>query len=143
MDSQRAEICCEIGCIKLKQQKYHEAIFWYELASKMEYPVDNGGFSSVDCYGYIPYMQLCVCYDKLCKYKKACSYNYKAGEIKPNDRNFSQTKSIFINRKVFVIVKFSISAFLSWVTKCSLSLCGNGYFYADLKIYVKENVNSD
>lgn len=143
MDSQRAEICCEIGCIKLKQQKYHEAIFWYEIASKMEYPVDNGDFSSVDCYGYIPYMQLCVCYDKLCKYKKACSYNYKAGEIKPNDRNFSRTKSIFINRKVFVIVKFSISAFLSWVTKCSLSLCGNGYFYADLQIYVKDNVNSD
>lgn len=34
MDSQRAEIWCEIYCIKLKQQKYHEAIFWYELASK-------------------------------------------------------------------------------------------------------------
>lgn len=61
----------------------------------MEYPVDNGDFSSVDCYGYIPYMQLCVCYDKLCKYKKACSYNYKAGEIKPNDRNFLSNKKYF------------------------------------------------
>lgn len=94
-DSPRAEICCEIGYIKLKRHKYREAIFWYDLASKMDYPIQNGGFSSIDCYGYIPYMQLCVCYDKLGEYRKACSYNDKAGEIKPNDRNFLANKKYF------------------------------------------------
>ena len=94
-DSPRAEICCEIGYIKLKEQKYQEAIFWYECASKMDYPIENGGFSSIDCYGYIPYMQLCVCYDKLGEYQKACDYNDKAGEIKPNDRNFLANKKYF------------------------------------------------
>lgn len=94
-DSPRAEICCEIGNIKLKHQKYREAVFWFESASKIKYPLLNGGFSSVDCYGYIPYMQLCVCYDKLGEYKKAYECNKKAGEIKPNDKNF------LLNQKYF------------------------------------------
>ncbi len=94
-DSPRAEICCEIGYIKFEEQKYHEAIFWYELASKMKYSAENGGFSSVDCYGYIPYMQLCVCYDKIGDHINACMYNEKAGEIKPNDANFLANKKYF------------------------------------------------
>lgn len=94
-DSPRAEICCEIGNIKFNQKKYREAIFWYKCASEMEYSLKNGGFSSVDCYGYIPYMQLCVCYDKLGEYRKAYIYNNKAGEIKPNDESFLFNKKYF------------------------------------------------
>lgn len=94
-DSPRAEICCEIGNIKMAEQKYREAIFWYELASEMKYPIQNGGFSSVDCYGYIPYIQLCVCYDKLGDHKKASDYNEKAGEIKPNDKSYLANKKYF------------------------------------------------
>ena len=94
-DSPRAEICCEIGYIKMAEQKYREAIFWYEIASELEYPIQNGGFSSVDCYGYIPYMQLCVCYDKLGNLQKACEYNDKAGSIKPNDKNYLANKKYF------------------------------------------------
>ncbi len=97
-DSPRAEICCEIGYIKMKNKKYKEAIFWYELASNMEYPIKNGGFSSVDCYGYIPYMQLCVCYDKLGEYHKASDYNDKAGKIKPDDKNYLANKKYFEKR---------------------------------------------
>lgn len=96
-DSPRAEICCEIGYLKMMHKKYYEAIFWYELASKMKYSIENGGFSSVDCYGYIPYMQLCVCYDKIGEYQKACDYNDKAGEIKPEDENFLANKRYFQN----------------------------------------------
>lgn len=94
-DSPRAEICCEIGYIKMAEHKYREAIFWYELALKLKYPIQNGGFSSVDCYGYIPYMQLCVCYDKLGNLQKACEYNDKAGKIKPNDKNYLANKKYF------------------------------------------------
>lgn len=97
-DSPRAEICCEIGYIKMKNEKYNEAIFWYELASKMEYSIQNGGFSSIDCYGYIPYMQLCVCFDKLGKYQMASDYNDKAGEIKPDDKNYLANKRYFEQR---------------------------------------------
>ena len=61
----------------------------------MKYSVENGGFSLVDCYGYIPYMQLCVCYDKTGDHKKASIYNDKAGEIKPNDPNFLANKKYF------------------------------------------------
>lgn len=97
-DSPRAETCCEIGYIKMAEQKYREAIFWYELAAGMKYSIQNGGFSSIDCYGYIPYMQLCVCYDKLGDYQKASEYNDKAGEIKPNDKNYLSNKKYFQQR---------------------------------------------
>ncbi len=94
-DSPRAEICCEIGLIKMAEQKYREAIFWYELAAEMKQPIQNGGFLSVDCYGYIPYMQLCVCYDKLGNYQKASECNERAGKIKPNDKNYLANKKYF------------------------------------------------
>lgn len=97
-DSPRAEICCEIGYIKMAEQKYREAIFWYELAAEKKCSIQNGGFSSVDCYGYIPYMQLCVCYDKLGNYQKASECNDKAGEIKPNDKNYLANKEYFQQR---------------------------------------------
>ena len=97
-DSPRAEICCEIGYVKMAEQKYREAIFWYELAAEMKYSIQNGGFSSVDCYGYIPYMQLCVCYDKLGNYQRAKEYNDKAGAIKPNDKNYLANKRYFEQR---------------------------------------------
>ena len=82
----------------MAEQKYSEAIFWYELAAEMKNPIQNGGFSSVDCYGYIPYMQLCVCYDKLGDLQKACDYNDKAGAIKPNDKNYLANKKYFEQR---------------------------------------------
>lgn len=97
-DSPRAEICCEIGAIKMKNQKYREAIFWYELAANAKMPVQTGGFSVIDCYGYIPYMQLCVCYDKLGEFQKAYDWNEKAGALKPNDQNYLANKRYFLQR---------------------------------------------
>ena len=96
-DSPRAEICCEIGYIKFGEEKYREAAFWYETAAAVGAQVSeqNGGFSSADCRGYIPYMQLCVCCDRLGEYQRAYEFNEKAGKIKPCDRNYLANKEYF------------------------------------------------
>lgn len=94
-DSPRAEICCEIGTVKLSEEKYREAAFWYKTAAGTEPTEQNGGFSSPDCRGYIPYMQLCVCYDRLGEYRKAYEYNEMAGKLKPRDKNFLANKEYF------------------------------------------------
>jgi len=94
-DQPRAEICCDIGKHFLDRNEYNTAIFWYEIAASRKIDDRNGGFVLPDCYGYIPYMQLCVCFDGLGNYHKASEYNDKAGAIKPNDKGYLYNKNYF------------------------------------------------
>lgn len=98
-DTPRAEICCDIGKCLLEQQLYKTAIFWYELATNCVVDTESGGFYLLDCYGYIPYMQLCVCYDKLGQIEQAIKYNEKAGQIKPLDKSYLYNKKYFESQK--------------------------------------------
>lgn len=94
-DEPRAELCCEIGKYQLNRKLYKAAIFWYELAASRTMNCKGGGFYLIDCYGYIPYIQLCVCYDKLGERMKAIEYNEKAGQIKPQDKSYLHNKHYF------------------------------------------------
>ncbi len=94
-DLPRAELCCEIGKHFLKQGNYHTAAYWYETAlsrPKQEY---SGGFILPDCYDYIPFLQLCVCFDKIGDRKKAKEYNEKAGACKPYSQAYLYNKQYF------------------------------------------------
>ena len=94
-DRPRAEICCDIGKIFMNQKNYQTAVFWYQSALEAPFPDENGGFSVPDCHDYIPYMQLCVCYDRMGNISKARSYNNRAGRIKPNDAGFLYNQNYF------------------------------------------------
>ncbi len=94
-DVPRAEICCDIGKYFLERQKYEMAIFWYKIAADKKPNEKDGGFYFPDCYGYIPNIQLCVCYDKLGQYEKASYYNELAATFKPNN------EGVLFNRQYF------------------------------------------
>lgn len=94
-DKPRAELCCDIGKIFLDRRQYEQAIFWYELCLQLEYKECSGGFQELDCYQYIPCMQLCVCYDRLGNHVKAMEYNERAGAVKPYDDNYQYNKRYF------------------------------------------------
>lgn len=96
-DSPRAEICCEIGKYFVNHSNYDIAIFWYTLASKQQINEENGAFILKDSYDFIPYLQLCVCYDRLGNHKKAMEYNEKAGKLKPNNKSYIYNKEYFDN----------------------------------------------
>lgn len=83
-DVPRAELCCDIGKHFFDRGQYRKAIFWYETAAGRERDDQSGGFVSPDCYGYIPYLQLCVCYDRLGLREQAQRYNELAGQCKPD-----------------------------------------------------------
>lgn len=83
-DTPRAEICCNIGTYYFELMDYNKAIFWYTLASNLIMPVNSCGFISHDFWGYIPNIQLCVCYDKLGNRELSVKFNDKAAEFKPN-----------------------------------------------------------
>lgn len=94
-DEPRAEICCEIGRYFMDRNAYIQAIYWYREAARKERRDVNGGFVEPDCYDYIPYMQLCVCYDKLGQYDIADNYNEKAGQCKPESKAYLFNKQYF------------------------------------------------
>ena len=100
-DEPRAELCCDIGKHFLDRERYQTAIFWYILAASRTRNDASGGFVQPDCYDYIPYLQLCVCFDRLGDYQAACAYNEKAAACKPdsdaclaNRRYFAQTRHL-------------------------------------------------
>ena len=91
----RAEICCELGYYYLNLQDYNKAIFWYKLATNLEKPIDNWGFLLHDCWGYLPNIQLCVCYDKIGNINEAIKHNDIAGKYKPNSTAVEYNKNYF------------------------------------------------
>lgn len=91
----RAEICCDIGKYFFERNEFDSAIFWYKVASNKDLIGETRGFRHNDCYDYIPFIQLCVCYDKLHDTDKAIYYNEKAGEVKPTSKAYAYNKSYF------------------------------------------------
>ena len=71
--------------VVLDREQYNQAIFWYELALTRKINESSGGFILLDCYNFIPYIQLCLCYFRIGDIKKSKEYNDKAASIKPND----------------------------------------------------------
>lgn len=94
-DVPRAELCCDLGMHFFDRGQYRIAAYWYETASNCEMDTKSGAFCLPDCYGYLPYMQLCVCCDRLGEHEKAIAYNEKAGKLKPNDNNYLYNKQYF------------------------------------------------
>ena len=97
-DVPRAEICCRIGYYFKEQGKYRQAIFWFELVRKLEKDNNNWGFQREDCWGYIPCIELAVCYDKLGEYEKAVLFNEMAAQYKPDSPEALYNKKYFENR---------------------------------------------
>lgn len=93
-DNPRAEICCELGYYYENLKEYEKSIFWFEIASKAK-EREDWGFILNDCYGYIPNIEMCVCYDRLGQTEKAIEYNLKAAEYKPN------SPAVLYNKKYF------------------------------------------
>lgn len=81
----RAEISCEIGRLLMEQNAFQAAAYWYTQALSAQPAELTGAFVLKDCYDYIPYMQLCVCYDRLGDHKKAYDYHLLAKSIRPED----------------------------------------------------------
>jgi glycosyltransferase involved in cell wall biosynthesis len=94
-DTPRAEICCKLGYYFINKEDYEKAIVWYKVVLQLNQPVSSWGFMVQDCWGYIPCIQLCLCYDKLGNREEAIKYNNKAAEYKPYD------KAVIFNRSYF------------------------------------------
>ena len=83
-DRPRAETCCDIGLWFFQKEEYRQATYWYALALTCARDDRRGGFVSPDCYGYLPCLQLCVCYSRLGEQTRAAAFNELAAAYKPD-----------------------------------------------------------
>lgn len=84
-DIPRAEVCCAIGAYFMGREQYRQAVYWYERASELKTDARTGGFVRPECCDFIPYIQLCVCYDRLGDREQAVAFHRKARLLKPED----------------------------------------------------------
>lgn len=84
-DRPRAEVCCDLGRWFFRRERYSLAAYWYALALTCPRDDRRGGFVSPDCYGYLPCIQLCLCYSRLGDQTQAAVFNELAAERKPED----------------------------------------------------------
>ena len=94
-DRPRAELCCDIGKAFIEQQEFTTAIFWFETAAGCERNDRTGAFVREECYDYIPYLQLCVCWDRLGDKARAIAYNEKAGALRPDSEAVKYNRNYF------------------------------------------------
>lgn len=98
-DLPRAEVCCEIAYDYRRNNDYERAIFWYNLA--LDIPQNNnGGFVQNDYYGFIPHIELCVCYSHLQRYDIAKYHNDMAGQLKPDAHAVKHNEEFFRSLEV-------------------------------------------
>lgn len=94
-DVPRADVCCALGNVFLRRAEYRTAIHWFTQATLCPRGGQGGGFVNEDAFGYIPYLQLCVCYDRLGEREAAAHYNRLAGEIRPESPQVLQNRAYF------------------------------------------------
>lgn len=94
-DTPRAELCCQIGYYYKDRENYNQAIFWFKLATTLKKPENSWGFINHDLWGYIPCIELSLCYYKAGNTEEAIRYNNIAAEYKPDD------PSVLYNKKYF------------------------------------------
>jgi len=94
-DLPRAEVCCDIGQHFIDRQAWKQASYWYERALACERHDECGGFILPDAYGYLPYIQLCVCSSRMGNPQKAREYNEQAAACKPDSPLVAYNRAYF------------------------------------------------
>ncbi len=97
-DLPRAEVCCDIGKHFFEREFYKIAVFWYKEALAAERNDLSGAFVMSECYGYIPAIQLCVCYDRIGDTEEAEKYNLIAGQYNPKSEAYLKNLEYFKNK---------------------------------------------
>lgn len=94
-DRPRAEICCDLGRWFFQRENLRLAAYWYSLALTCTRDDSRGGFVSPDCYGYLPCIQLCVCYTRLGDWKRGALMNELAASFKPEAAPVLHNRAFF------------------------------------------------
>lgn len=94
-DVPRGETCCSLGRHFQDREQYEQAVYWYGQALGAKKDQMSGAFIQEECYGFLPAVSLCVCYDRLGNRKMAEKYNELAGRYRPDSEYYLKNKEYF------------------------------------------------
>lgn len=94
-DKPRAEFCCRMGSMYMKEAQYEQAILWFRFVGQLGMPPQNGGMVEQASWTWLPHLQLCVCYDRLGDTQKAQLHNDIALLMSPNHPSMLYNKEYF------------------------------------------------
>lgn len=98
-DLPRAELCCDIGYHFLARERWEQAAYWYRQALSCPRQDERGGFVSPEAYGYLPCIQLCVCYSRMGQEETAEDYNERAAAYQPDSPAVAYNRAYFAARR--------------------------------------------
>lgn len=102
-DMPRGEVCCEIGRWFMEKGEYRTAAYWYtqalEARERIETIRKSGAFVTEECYGFLPAINLSVCFDRMGEREKAEEYNELAGTFRPFSEYYLANREYF--RRVY------------------------------------------
>lgn len=104
-DVPRAETCCALGGYFLNRKQYSQAVYWYRQAFCAPKDMKSGAFIQEECYGFLPAISLCVCYDRMGDQKQAEKYNEMAGRYQPDSPWYLQNKEYFSRQNPMLMKK--------------------------------------
>lgn len=94
-DTPRAELCCDIGRHFFDRELWDRAAYWYKRALECKRADAGGGFVEPEAYGYLPCIQLCVCYSRLGRHAEAEAFNERAAGFWPDSPAVAYNRAYF------------------------------------------------
>ena len=86
LDVPRPEFCCRFGERFLRDNRFRQAIFWYELALQdLGDKVDDRVVENYPFKTWLPHKQLALCYYRIEDYKNSLHHNKLARHYLPDD----------------------------------------------------------
>ncbi|MBW7456841.1 glycosyltransferase [Paenibacillus sepulcri] len=83
-DIPRSEFCCRLGSYFFADNRYIQAIYWYEQAIALPDREESMGMKDTVSSTWLPHLQLCLCYDRLGDSHKANYHNEVALHYYPS-----------------------------------------------------------
>lgn len=90
----RADLVCGCGDLLLAKEAYSAAVCWYQWALALPNTLHDG-FVNTDYFGFLPYLRLCVCYDRMGDHEAAARCNAQAAVYRPDDAAVQQNTAYF------------------------------------------------
>lgn len=96
----KPELCCDLGGWFLSERRYRDAVFWYRQAIWTGKRSGEDGFVMPEYRGYIPYIQMCVCYDRMGDWRAARRFNELAERCWPGTRECRENREYFKRKEM-------------------------------------------
>lgn len=95
----RADVCCMLGRWHMERGLWTEAIFWYQTALQCGICRKERGFRDLNAEAYVPYLQLCVLYDRIGRTEEAEMWNRLAASVRPNSEAVQHNQAYFREKR--------------------------------------------